>query len=205
VLVRSVELWSALGGAATVRAVVAHATRARGVERLVEKTPQHLPWARHLAAAIPDARLLVITRHPIAAYASFRRRAAADPEASWADLSPETFASRWKADITHLSAAAAPLADRLRVERYEHLVANPREVQEGLFRWLGEATPASLPEEVAPPPEAPPSEAAQLFGSVRDLGHDWAAHVSRDEAERLERALAGPMSVLGYRPVAVPA
>jgi hypothetical protein len=199
---RSVELWTALGGAATVRTYLRHAARARGAARLVEKTPNHLPWGRHLAAAFPDARLVVISRHPVAAYASFRRRAAEDAEATWADLAPAVFAARWRADVTALAGLAASAGGRLRVERYEHLVSDPDRFQRDLFRWLGEDPLTELPAAVPANPHAPASEAPQLFGTVQDLGRDWTEHVDRGDAARLEDELAAPMALLGYRPAA---
>src|SRR5215207_5402774 len=63
-------------GPATLRSFVSHATRARGCQRLVEKTPTNTPHLAKLTAAFPHARLLYIHRHPVDVYSSYRRRAA---------------------------------------------------------------------------------------------------------------------------------
>jgi len=201
-LLRSPALWSAVGCEATVRTFVAHAALARGAARLVEKTPQHLPWARHLLRTFPDARLLSICRHPLGAYASYRRRAAEDSNATWADVDVTTFAAAWRADVERIATLATTEPERFRIERYEELTADPERAQEGLFRWLGEDVPAALPVTVAPDPHAPSSEASQLYGTIRDLGRDWTTWVAAAEAAALEQALAAPMALLGYRPAA---
>lgn len=201
-LTRSVGLWRALGLAQAARAYFAVAAQARGVDRLVEKTPNNLPWARHLLRAFPDARLLVICRHPLTAYASFRRRAEQDPAAGWADVTPEGFGARWERDVRLLTALTADPAGRLRIERYEQLVGQPDDVQRSLFGWLGEAPLDDLPSAVAPNPHGPPSDRSQLASPIGDTGTRWADHVTQVEAAALERALAAPMALLGYEPLA---
>jgi hypothetical protein len=199
-LLRSVPLWSATGRASIARAYLEHAARSRGVERLVEKTPNQLPWSHHLLHIAPDARLVVICRHPLATYASFRRRSAEDAEAPWAALTPAAFADRWRYDVQLLGELATGGGGRLRVERYEQLVDDPDTFQRRLFGWLGEPPLAELPGTIEINPNTPASDSRQLFGTIGPTGHEWSTYVPEAEAAEVERALAAPMALLGYAP-----
>lgn len=200
VLLKSVQLWSALGCAAMARAYLETAAQGRGAQRMVEKTPNNLPWVRHLLHVVPDARLVVIARHPLATYASFRRRAAEDVEAPWAELTPDAFATRWQYEVRVLGELATGSGNRLRVERYEHLVADPEAFQRRLFAWLGEEPRAELPVEVEINPNSPAADSRQLFGAIGATGHEWQDYVPEAEAAAVEKALATPMALLGYVP-----
>jgi hypothetical protein len=201
-LLRSIPTWSALGCGEVARTYLEHAAAGRGAPRLVEKTPNHLPWARHLLHIVPDAKLVVICRHPLATYASFKRRAAEDSEAGWAGLTPASFAQRWRYEAGLLGQLATSGGDSLRVERYEQLVDDPETFQRRLFTWLGETPRASLPGDIEINPNAPASEAKQLFGAIAATGHEWSTYVPEAEAREVERSLAAPMALLGYGPTA---
>lgn len=202
ILQRSVAAWSAAGCASLARAYLSLSASGRGAARLVEKTPNNLPWARHLLSVVPDARLIVICRHPLATYASFRRRAAEDAEASWAELTPTAFADRWRWDVQIMGELATRLGGQLRVERYEQLVDDPDTFQRRLFGWLGEKPLDALPGEVEINPSAPAADSRQLFGAIGATGHEWQDYVPSDEAAAVEQALAAPMALLGYAPSA---
>lgn len=185
---RRVPVWRAAGGARTLRAYLSHAAEARHVQRLVEKTPWHLPWLPHLFAAFPRARALAITREPVAVFASFRRRAKQDQEATWADRSLEDFALSWRAEGEAMLSATRRYRG-FAILGYEQLLADPDGVQRALFGWLGEAPLRELPGSRPVNPLAPAADARQLAGPIRATGHDWHEWVTVDEADALEQEL----------------
>ncbi len=201
-LARDVRTWARLGCGGAARTYVAHAHRGRGATRFVEKTPNHLVWVRHLAAAFPDAKLLAITRHPVTAYASSMRRAREDRSATWAALPPRRFAERWRHETRLAMQAVGSGRVDMRLERYEDLVRDPDAFQRRLFAWLDEQPLPDLPAPTDINEFAPACEARQLYGEITDLQRDWREHLSARDAADIERMLAGPMAALGYRPMA---
>ena len=195
---RSPAAWRSLGGDAALRAFVEHARRGRGVGRLVEKTPWHLPWVRHLLA-VDGARAVSISRHPVRVFASYRRRAAEDPGARWAAITVDDFVARWGAEAAH----TARLLDepRFRLVGYEELVADPAAVAQDLFAWLGEAPPPEALGAVAVNPHAPVSDAEQLASPIGAVGSSWDRWVTDAEATAIEGALAPLIERLGRPPL----
>jgi len=103
---------------------------------LVEKSPPNLVRFRYLQAVFPDARFVAVVRHPVpVALATFKMAAPGTSVhtvlRNWV-VAHETF----KGDELHL--------DRVRIVRYEDLVAQPSAVLAGLQEFLGLAphTPA---------------------------------------------------------------
>jgi hypothetical protein len=201
VLLDQPRVWSALGCESVLRSYLDAAAVARGAPRLVEKTPHHLAWVPHLVRTFPDAQLLCITRHPVHAFASFRRRATVEGEASWATLTPEMFVGQWRAEVGLIWRWLREERERFRLVRYEHLVEDPDEEQRRLFRWLGVAPLAELPGREEADPHAPASDAAALYGEIRPSSTDWRALIAEHEAQTIERSLEPEMEGLGYRPV----
>lgn len=196
--VRCSRLWSAAGCELVLRRYLAAAADARGAKRLVEKTPHHLPWVPHLVRTFPEARLLCITRHPVHAFASFRRRASIEGADSWATLTPEMFVAQWRAEAQLIERWLEGEHERFRIIHYERLVAEPEEEQRDLFRWLGVAPLTELPAREEAHPYAPVADAAGLYGEIRPSPTDWRTLVSDDEARDIEGALRAGMERLGY-------
>jgi hypothetical protein len=185
----------------TLRTYVEHAQAGRQVARLVEKTPWHLPWARHLWATFPDARLLAITRDPVDAYASYRRRSADDPDGGWAAVPIDTFIDRWSDEARRILELRGD-ARFLDID-YAELVERPRETQEQIFTWLGEAPRTELPATVAINPNAPVSDATALFGPIRSIPRDRSAYLTDREIDRITDRLGSLTDALhgaGRRP-----
>ena len=70
----SLSIWKLSPNPYIVRTYFRRAAAARGVTRLVEKTPNHIAYVGELEIAFPGARYLYIHRHPVDVYASYRRR-----------------------------------------------------------------------------------------------------------------------------------
>jgi len=200
-LQRSVALWVRLGCETVVQVYFWYAAQARRAGRLVEKTPQNLPWTPHLLHAFPHAQVLVICRHPLPTFASFLRRAAEDPGASWAKLQRSRFVELWRSDAERTAQLAAR-DERVRVLHYEQLVDDPETAQAELFAWLGEPARESLPAAIAPSEHAPVSDAKELYGPITPTGRDWSKYVTAEDARAIQQELAAPMALVGYEPIA---
>src|SRR5918993_578669 len=87
-------LWHANLHQLVLRAYFFYAWQARGCGRLLEKTPTNSLHLPRLVATFPRARFLYIHRHPVDVFTSYRRRAALDPQASWANIRLDEFCRR---------------------------------------------------------------------------------------------------------------
>src|SRR4051812_32224235 len=101
---------------------------------LVEKSPPNLLMTRFLQALFPNARFLVIVRHPVAVALSTRK---------WRRTTPLLqLVEHWvAAHETFL--ADAPSIAHLHVVTYEHLVTNPHDVLPAIADFLELDSPLS--------------------------------------------------------------
>jgi hypothetical protein len=100
----------------------------------VEKSPPNLVRMRFLQALFPSSVFVIVLRHPVAvagATRKGRRRL----------LSHERLVRHWVACHT-IVARDAPLVRRLRIVRYEHLVADPAAALAPVFAAVSLAQPA---------------------------------------------------------------
>ena len=186
-------------GPATLRSFVAHATRARGCRRLVEKTPTNVPHLARLTAAFPQARLLYVHRHPVDVYSSYRRRAAVDPGGGWADLDVQTFAERWTASTAAVLSWLDSGRTNLLLVPYESFVTDPATAFAAICAHLGEPYEAQAIEEHRPDAHRWPVD-PQLWGAIVPRTKEWREHISTGDAARVQ-SLTGPvMRRLGYPP-----
>jgi hypothetical protein len=200
VLTRLPRLWSALGCEDALRSYI-ESVAAAGRERLLEKTPQNLPWVPHIAHTFPSAKLVCIGRHPVTTLASYRRRHAEDPGADWAAVSLDDFCARWRHEAALIDRWSRRYPDRFFFLRYEQLVVRPDDVQRELFAWLGLEPLRELPGTATPSPFAPPSEVKHLYGPIGPTSTNWRTYVSAAEAAEVEARLATPMAVIGTAPL----
>lgn len=99
-------------------------------ERLLEKSPPNLVRLRFLRALFPNARFIVIVRHPAAVAMATQK---------WSGTSIRSLIAHWVAAHEHLEADAA-LVGRVALVRYEDLMAAPDQTMRALFAFL-EVTP----------------------------------------------------------------
>jgi hypothetical protein len=194
-------IWLANLNHLVLRSYFFFAWQARGCPRLVEKTPTNILHLPKLARTFPAGRLLYIHRHPVDVFTSYRRRAAVDPGAGWADLTLERFCSVYE-HRTRLAVDWADRHDNLHLVRYEQLTGDPPAAFRPLCAFLGEPYVAEALEEPAPNPDRWPVD-PHLWGSIVQRTKQWQDYLSGTEAAKLQRRLTGVMAALGYEPYPV--
>ncbi|HEY8455561.1 MAG TPA: sulfotransferase [Actinopolymorphaceae bacterium] len=194
------SVWFASGHALVVRSYFHHAREARGVRRVLEKTPNQVGYVRQLLRCYPKARLIYIHRHPVDVYTSYVRRAQVDPKAaSWARLTPSTFAARW-AENTTLALNAKTRAPRsFLMLRYEDLTENPEATVRSLCEFLGEPFDPDMIRERKPRVGLRKAD-PHLFGELTATTKDWRDYICPEDAAALQKRLEPIMARLSYQP-----
>jgi hypothetical protein len=185
-----------------LRAYFFHAWRARGCRRLVEKTPTNTPHLPRLARAFPGARFLYIHRHPVDVFTSYRRRAAADPDAGWANLELDEFCDRYtagtRAALTWREAGSASLM----LVAYEAFTAAPEPTFRRVCEFLGEPPAPEAVDEPDPDPSRWRGD-PHLWGEIVPTTKRWQDFLTPEEAAALQERLGRVMAALGYEPYPV--
>lgn len=189
----------AAGDHLVIRRYFMMAADARGAERLVEKTPQHLRSVPLLRAAFPRARFLYIVRHPVDTLSSYLRRFQVDPGKSpWANIDPQVFCERWKTNASAALQMARHRSFRLLVLRYEDFTQQTEPTVRRVLTHVGEAFEEDClltrHEEGMKSWRIDPN----LFEPVVDETKDWRDFLSTECAQQVERELASGMASLRY-------
>jgi hypothetical protein len=195
-------LWHANLNALALRAYFFHAWRARGCARLLEKTPTNTPNLPGLAAAFPGAQFLYIHRHPIDVFTSYRRRAAVDPQATWAVQSLDQFCRTYEASTRRALAWREANSGRLHCVRYEALTQDPATTFREVCDFLGEPFVPEALDEQNPDPARWPVD-PHLWGGIVSRTKRWEDYLQREEALELQSRLAAIMRRLEYAPYVV--
>lgn len=183
-----------------LRAYFFYARRARGCQRLVEKTPTNTPHVAALSKTFPNGRLLYIHRHPVDVFSSYRRRGQADPHAEWARaLTPDRFCRNYEESTNRVLDWVASGRRNLLMIPYEGFVGAPLEEFARLCEFLEEAFDPSAVEESDPHPGRWRGD-PHLWGEIVPITKRWQDYVSVPEAEFIQARLARTMERLGYEP-----
>jgi hypothetical protein len=194
---RSDLVWYANLNHLLLRSYFLHAMRARGCDRLVEKTPTNTPNIHRLWKTFPNAQFLYTYRHPIDVFSSYRRRARDDPAASWAArLSPEGFCEGYEASVERVLRWADDHRN-LRMIRYEDFTRHPARTFEEICRFLGEPFEPQAVEEPDPDLSRWRSD-PHLWGEIVPVTKNWRDYMTPAEADVIQRALSSVMARLGY-------
>jgi hypothetical protein len=179
-----------------LRAFFYFAREARGVDRVVEKTPSHWRYLDVLNDAFPRGRMLYLVRHPLAQYSSYRRRAGMKKSKGWTQIDPAAFCAQYgHATETVLARAEAGLP--VEIIRYEDLTQSPEETMRGVFDRLGVPfDPAALEGDSSIARRREPL----LGGPIVEESKDWRAFLTDEEAAGIEARLQPLMRRFGYTP-----
>ncbi len=199
-----VIFWRLYQGPTMARSFFAIAKNARGVERLLEKTPLHLQRIPEIMYTYPESQIIGLIRHPIDIFTSYRRRyeverqtgASAD-QLAWLHVTPKQFCARYTMDEGIIRREKSRNDGRFLCVRYEDLTRNPQETLRTILIFLGERYEEQcvvkdetdrLYWEIDP----------HLFDQIRVQTKDWREYIELEQAEYIEVNLKQPMEQLGY-------
>lgn len=115
------------------RRIYARARNAAGAAVLLDKTPRYYWIVEDLLALLPECRMIVLLRNPLAVLASIVR--------TWTNPRRVGFLKDYRADLleapTRLAGAVEIQDSRILSLRYEDLVADPERELETIQRFLG--------------------------------------------------------------------
>jgi hypothetical protein len=187
---------------AAMRAYFSHAARARGVERIVEKTPDHIHRLPEILSAFPDARILCMIRHPLDVYSSYRRRLgvalqtepADSPSVRWLQSTqPPTFCRAYRATISE----AERLASRLLLIRYEDFTGAPQDTFARICSFIGEPFDAGCVAQRTPGLDFWQQDPL-LSGPIKQNDKLWSDYIDQSVGRGIEDRLADTMRQLNY-------
>ena len=198
---RALAWWFCRNDAA-MQAYFSQAARARGVQRIVEKTPDHIHRLPEILSAFPDARILCMIRHPLDVYSSYRRRLgvavqtepADSPSIRWLQsVGPLTFSQAYEATL----AEAKRLASRLLLIRYEDFTAAPPDTFAKICDFIGEAFDASCVAQRTPGLDFWRQD-PMLSEPIKENDKLWSDYIDHSTGRGIEDRLATTMRHLGY-------
>jgi hypothetical protein len=194
---RSVWWWCMSGQRAAVRCYFRHAQHARGAQRVLEKTPNNVPYVPHILSAFPNAKVLYMCRHPVDVMSSYRRRKQAEPEARWCDISVDEFCHRYEAGATRALQFAQSRPATVRIVRYEDFTHRTGPTLRDVCDFLDIAA-----DDARTPGAGTRQETwrvdPHLFEPITPDTKLWRDHLDVGDAMLVERRLAPTMRLLGY-------
>lgn len=193
------QVWAASGYPLVVRSYFHHARLARGVERILEKTPTHVHHVDRLLHCYPNARLIYLHRHPVDVYSSYVRRSQVDPNARWTRIPVGKFASQWTENTTAALDAADRLPESLLLVRYEEFTADPDTLASRICEFVGEPYDPEIVIE-RDPAYGKRKAAPHLFSDITTKTKEWQDYLSGADAAKLQKRVRPVMKRLGYDP-----
>ncbi len=199
-----VGLWQTLQNDVLIQTFLHYAQLARGAQRVIEKTPQHIAFLPEIKATFPQAKLLFMPRHPIDVYTSYRRRyqdsvkSNVDPASlKWLELSPTAFCKKYMSYTQLALAEIAHNPDQFLIVKYEDFIADTRLALKDILSFLGE-----IYEDACIPAEQQQRSDWQgdpnLFSGIKQKTKNWQEFIQNAEAQMIEQQLADAMQQLGY-------
>lgn len=181
-----------------------YAKQARGVKRILEKTPQSIYHLTEIKATFTQAKLLFIHRHPLDVFTSYKRRLETSKtlnlkpsELRWLEIAPERFCAEYESSIALALKERDANPDRFLLVSYADLVNQPGKTIEIVCQFLGEVYEAEClvkDERQKATWEIDP----YLFGEVQKVTKNWQDFIAVTEAKWIEDRLRDVMGKMGY-------
>lgn len=187
-----------------VAAFFYYAKQARGVRRILEKTPQSIQHLIELKATFTHAKLLFVHRHPLDVFTSYKRRLKTSKtlnlkpsELRWLEIAPERFCAEYENSIALALKERDNNSDGFLLISYSNLVNQPGKTIEAICQFLGEVyeTECLVKDERGKSNwEIDP----YLFGEVQKVTKNWQDFIDITEAKWIENRLQNVMDEIGY-------
>ena len=198
------SLWRVTKNDILIRIFLYYAKQARGMKRILEKTPQHISRLPEIKETFPKAKLLFMPRHPIDVYSSYQRRlkdsiklSLPQSEIKWLKLSPQAF---WRKYSSYLHLALKEKAANpsgFMLIKYEDFTSEPQATLHHILSFLREPyEESSLPEDKI---EKTSWKAdSNLFGGIKTKTKSWKDFTGESDAKFIEDQLSELMVKLNY-------
>lgn len=197
-LLDEINAWRFSKNPSVIKKYFRIALEARECQRIVEKTPNHLLSYRRITSTFPHASILVIIRHPIEVYSSYRKRFKEHPEMEWLNMSVQEFIQQYK--------KYSAVTDEIRelqqsyLLRYEDFVQSPAKSFRAICDFLGESF------EEAPIQEAEPSLKIDgvnpnLSKTIQKETKIWSDYIDEEKALCIEKELGDVIKKYSYESV----
>lgn len=180
----------------SIRSFLANAAKARGVKRILEKTPNHINHLDMIYETLPDVKLVHIIRHPVDVYASMRKRAKLTPgkEGAWLRVSPQTFAKEYTQKVKKIEPYKTSGA--IFTIKYEDLTNNAELEVQKILQFL------EITEDIGIISGETPSKAVGVFPYQSNVpvpnSNTWEGWVSKAETELIQRLCSGTLEMYRY-------
>lgn len=198
------SVWRANSNHLLIRNFFYYAKQARGMERIIEKTPQHIYYLPEIKATFPQAKLLFILRHPLDVFSSYRKRlrdslqlGMPQSDLKWLQMSPRSFCFKYNLYARIALQQNATNKENFLLIDYENFTNNNEAVLHKLLALIGEEPEAKL-FNINQTNNDNWQLDKKLFSSVKKNTKNWQDFVNRSEAIFIETKLAPLMNKLNY-------
>lgn len=180
-----------------------YAQQARGVNRILEKSPNSIYHLPEVKKAFPKAKLIFIYRHPIDAFTSYRKREknvencrTKKEKTNWLNISPDIFCTNYARTID-LALKESTLNENFLMIKYENLVQSSQETIKEICSFIGE----NFEKEMLPTNQKALSDwkpDPELFAEIQPKTKNWQNFISKNEAKIIETQLDYLMKRISY-------
>ncbi|QDV66362.1 Sulfotransferase domain protein [Rosistilla carotiformis] len=193
------NLWNAGRYPEILRCYFAAAQRARGQERLLDKSPTHVFVIPEIFWTYPDAKVIYLMRDPVDTFASYKKRyerekaaGASEQSLQWLHVTIDGLTTRLRKNWKRVQRAHQRWPDHVAVIRYDAFVGDYDNVMPALLRWLDE------PEIVVQPTQTDESWSAdpQLMAGLRPRAESNDEVISKSEVEKIHALMSDAESIL---------
>jgi len=197
-------LWRATQNDVLIRVFLYFAKQARGMKRIIEKTPQHISRLPEIKETFPESKLLFIHRHPIDVYSSYKRRLKVSRELdlkqrdlNWLRLSVREFCNKHTDYLQLALNENASNPKKFMLISYDDLVGNHQATLHRICDFLEE------PYEEECLPEKPIQKNEwkvdpDTFGEIKIKTKNWKDFISEVDARFIENRMHKVMHELNY-------
>lgn len=197
------QAWHLSGNEQLLKSFFAYAKQARGVARIVEKTPEHIMHLPEIKQTFPDCKIIFMARHPIDVFSSYRKRLkrysnaeAHGSQLNWLRISSTKFCSKYF-HHSHLALQEQKRSPhQFLVLKYEDFIDRFEEDFQHLLSFLGESL-----EDISLNQESRKINWVdnKLFAPISPSPKDWNLYLSEQEVDFIENRLSMLMTHFGYK------
>lgn len=195
--------WRILLNDCLVQSFFYYAKQARGVKRLLEKTPSHIYYLPEIKTTFPYAKLLFIYRHPIDVFSSLKKRLEVEEKQpdnkkplNWLRVSPETFSDDYASYMQIAQREQISNPSGFMMFKYEDFTNNPQAIFHRICEFVGEPYKEELITEQNE--KKPWLSDPYVFKKITETTKEWKDFIKETDAQLIEDRLYNIMCQLDY-------